>query len=51
MYAIRSYYVQQAYEERDPPLLYMQCEHIWEPLRSRPDFQELLRKIGFPGVG
>ncbi len=44
-------WLQQAYEERDPPLLYMQCEHIWEPLRSRPDFQELLRKIGFPGVG
>jgi serine/threonine-protein kinase len=37
-------------EERDPPLLYIQCEHIWDPIRSRPDFQELIRRIGFPGV-
>jgi serine/threonine-protein kinase len=44
-------WLRQAYEERDPPLLYMQCEHIWDPLRSRPDFHDLLRKIGFPGVG
>lgn len=42
--------LQQAFEERDPPLLYIQCEHIWDPVRSRPDFQELARKIGFPGV-
>lgn len=43
-------WLQQAYEERDPPLLYMQCEHIWEPLRSRPDYQELIRKMGFPAA-
>jgi serine/threonine-protein kinase len=43
-------WLQQAYEERDPPLLYIQCEHIWDPLRSRPDFQELIRRIGFPVV-
>ena len=43
-------WLEQAYEERDPPLLYIQCEHLWDPLRSRPDFQELVRKIGFPVV-
>jgi serine/threonine-protein kinase len=42
--------LQQSFEERDPPLLYIQCEHIWDPIRSRPDFQELVRKIGFPGA-
>lgn len=41
-------WLQQAFEERDPPLLYMQCEHIWDPLRARPDYEELIRKIGFP---
>ncbi|MEX2302246.1 MAG: protein kinase [Bryobacterales bacterium] len=43
-------WLRQAYEERDPPLLYIQCEHIWDPIRSRPDFQELIRRIGFPVV-
>jgi tetratricopeptide (TPR) repeat protein len=43
-------WLQRAYEERDPPLLYVQCEHFWDPLRSRPDYQELIRKIGFPAA-
>jgi serine/threonine-protein kinase len=42
--------LRQACEERDPPLLYIQCEHLWDRLRSRPDFHELIRKMGFPPV-
>ena len=37
-----------AYEERDPPLLYIQCEHYWDELRFRADYKELIRKMGFP---
>jgi serine/threonine-protein kinase len=44
-------WLQQAFEDRDPPLLYLQCEHIWDPLRSRPEFPGLVRKIGFPRAG
>jgi serine/threonine-protein kinase len=38
----------QSYEEREPTLVYLQAEHVWDPLRSRSDYQELIRKIGFP---
>jgi serine/threonine protein kinase/tetratricopeptide (TPR) repeat protein len=42
--------LRRSYEERDLSLLYLQCESFWEPLRSRDDYHELVRRIGFPNV-
>ena len=41
-------YVEQAYEERDTGLAYIQCEPFFEPLRQNPRYSELIRKMGFP---
>jgi TolB-like protein/Flp pilus assembly protein TadD len=41
-------YVEQAYEERDTGLAYIQCEPFFEPLRQNPRYPELIRKMGFP---
>jgi hypothetical protein len=44
-------WLQQAYEGRDESMTYLRTEPILDPLRSNPRFQELLRKMNFPGQG
>jgi serine/threonine protein kinase/TolB-like protein/Tfp pilus assembly protein PilF len=40
-------WLEKAYEERSPYLLYMSFAHpVWDPLRSDPRFQELVRRMG-----
>jgi tetratricopeptide (TPR) repeat protein len=41
------YWLEKAYEEHDPNLPYIGMP-IWDPLRSDPRFQDLLRRIGLP---
>jgi hypothetical protein len=38
-----------AYEERSINLLYLKLEPRYDPLRSNPRFQELIRGVGLPG--
>ena len=40
-------FLEKAYEERDPTLPYI-GQPLWDPLRSDPRFQELLRKMNLP---
>jgi TolB-like protein/Tfp pilus assembly protein PilF len=37
-----------AYEERHSQLVYIQVEPVWDPLRSDPRFQDLVRRMNFP---
>ena len=41
-------YLEQAYEEQDPALFWLKMSPIFDPLRSEPRFQELLRRVNFP---
>ncbi len=41
------YWLEKAYEEHDPSLPYISLP-IYDPLRSDPRFQDLLRRIGLP---
>jgi TolB-like protein/DNA-binding winged helix-turn-helix (wHTH) protein/Tfp pilus assembly protein PilF len=41
-------YLEQAYEEQDPQLFYLKVVPFWDPLRSEPRFQALLRRVNFP---
>ena len=41
-------WLEQAYEERDPWLPYINGP-IWDPIRSDPRFQEILRRMNLPG--
>jgi TolB-like protein/Flp pilus assembly protein TadD len=41
-------WLEQAYEERDPSLIYLAVNPKWDSLRSHPRFIALLRKIGLP---
>jgi hypothetical protein len=34
--------------KRDTPLVNLKANPVWEPLRTEPRFQELLRKVGLP---
>jgi eukaryotic-like serine/threonine-protein kinase len=38
--------LEKAHEERDPNLPYLRCWPLWDPLRSDPRFQSLLRRMG-----
>jgi hypothetical protein len=38
-------YLEQAYEEQDPQLFYLKVVPFWDPLRSEPRFQALLRRV------
>jgi serine/threonine protein kinase/Tfp pilus assembly protein PilF len=41
-------WLERAYELKDPGLPYLNCSPFWDPVRSDPRFQDLLRKMGFP---
>jgi TolB-like protein/Tfp pilus assembly protein PilF len=41
-------WLEEAYEERSILLLYLNIESLWDPLRSDPRFQDLLRRMNFP---
>jgi tetratricopeptide (TPR) repeat protein len=41
-------YLQQAYEKRDELLMFLKVNWVFDPLRSDPRFQDLLRKMNFP---
>jgi hypothetical protein len=38
-----------ALEERDPFVLAIQRERLWDAARSEPRFQDLVRRIGLAG--
>jgi len=40
--------LEKAYEDRSLSLAYLKVSPIWDPLRSDPRFQDLLRRIGLP---
>ena len=40
--------LEQAYEERTGVMVFLKVEPIWDPLRSDPRFQDLLRRMNFP---
>ena len=41
-------WLDKAYEERSNRLAYLKVEPTWDPIRSDPRFDELLRRIGLP---
>ncbi len=41
-------WLEKAYQERDPLMVYLNVEPTWDSLRSDPRFQSLLRRMNFP---
>ncbi len=41
-------WLERAYEDREALLIIAKVDPRWDPLRSDPRFQDLLRRIGFP---
>ncbi len=41
-------WLENAYERRVPALTWIRVDPIFDPLRSDPRFDDLLRRIGFP---
>jgi TolB-like protein/DNA-binding winged helix-turn-helix (wHTH) protein len=42
------YWLEIAYEQRDGNMSYLNCDPQWDPIRSTPRFQELVRRVGLP---
>jgi TolB-like protein len=42
------HWLEQAYQQRCPTLIWLQAQRQWDPLRSDPRFQDLLRRMNFP---
>jgi len=40
--------LEQAYEQRNPMLVYLNSDRQWDPLRDDQRFQELVRRMNFP---
>ncbi len=41
-------WLEKAYEQHTPALVWLKAERTWDPLRSDPRFQDLLRHMNFP---
>ncbi len=41
-------FLEAAYQQRRPRMVWIKAQAIWDPLRSDPRFQALLHRIGFP---
>jgi hypothetical protein len=41
-------WLEKAFEVRDPNMPYIGCTPIYDPLRSNPRFQDLLRRMNLP---
>lgn len=41
-------WLEKAYEERDPQLIYLKAGRRFEPLRNDPRFQQLVHRVGLP---
>jgi tetratricopeptide (TPR) repeat protein len=42
-------YLEKAYEKRDGPLITIKVSPRWDPLRAESRFQDLLKRMNFPG--
>jgi TolB-like protein/Tfp pilus assembly protein PilF len=42
-------FLEAAYRQRAPRLVWIKASSVWDPLRSDPRFQDLLRRMRFPG--
>ena len=42
------HWLEKGYEDRNDEMIYLKIEPIFDPLRSDPRFQDLIRRIGFP---
>jgi serine/threonine protein kinase/Tfp pilus assembly protein PilF len=42
------FWLQKGYEQRDDDMIYMKIEPVFDPIRSDPRFQDLIRRVGFP---
>ena len=40
-------WLERAYQERDPKMVFLKAEPKWKNLRDDPRFQQLLRRMGF----
>ena len=41
-------WLERGYRERDPQMVLLKSNPAFDPLRSDPRFDDLLRRIGFP---
>jgi DNA-binding winged helix-turn-helix (wHTH) protein/TolB-like protein/Tfp pilus assembly protein PilF len=41
-------WLEKAYEHRDPYMTFLKVDPRWDPIRSSPRFQEILRRMNFP---
>ena len=41
-------WLERGYRERDPQMVFLKTRVTFDPLRSDPRFDDLLRRIGFP---
>jgi hypothetical protein len=44
-------WLEKAYEMHHPALPYISVNPVWDPLRSDPPFQDLLRRMNLPTTG
>jgi serine/threonine protein kinase/tetratricopeptide (TPR) repeat protein len=42
------FWLKKGYEERNDDMIYMKIEPVFDPIRSDPRFQDLIRRVGFP---
>ena len=41
-------WLERAFDQRDPKMVFLKVEPKWNNLRSDPRFQDLLRRVGLP---